>query len=71
MSARGVGLVYRGSLEELHGAVVVSMRDCGCGRCQYLASRGESGGRVAVEVRDSLGFRDKMHHARPESFVVE
>jgi len=69
VSARGAGLVYRGSLEDMHGARVVWMRDCKCRQCIFLAGLGRPLGRVWVGVVDAMGFPDEMHHARPESFV--
>lgn len=66
--APAVGWVYRGSLEALHGSVIVEVRPCRCSQCRFHASRGEPLGLLSVEVRDELGFRDKMHHARPGSF---
>lgn len=60
--SRGAGLVYRGSIEEMHGAVVVSMRDCQCRRCLF-----EPRGLVEVKVR-LRGLEDRMEHARRSSF---
>jgi hypothetical protein len=71
VSARGAGLVYRGSLEAMQGTVVVWMKDCKCLQCKYLTGQGRPLGRVWVEVVDAMGFPDEMHHARPESFVAE
>ena len=62
MNARGAGMVYRGSIEELRGAVVVWARDCQCSECAWRPQ-----GRLYAELRVG-GVTEKIHHARASSF---
>ncbi|QAY16208.1 hypothetical protein SEA_SONALI_96 [Arthrobacter phage Sonali] len=67
MSRRGEGLVYRGGLQEAHGAVVKWMEDCRCNRC--LASPvNPSGERLVRAVVDLEGWEEVLTCARPSSF---
>lgn len=67
---RGEGLVYRGGLQEAHGAVVKVMEDCRCSRC--LASPyTPAGERLVRAVVDLDGYEEVLTCARPSSFHLK
>lgn len=69
MSGVKPGMVYRGSLEEAHGAVVEKSRPCHCPRCDWRAFYHGERRRLEVEVMMPDGFPETLSCAGEGSFV--
>lgn len=71
---RGEGRIYRGSLVEFHGWVVVSMLDCDCASCAVMDPWSPDQ-RVMVRIARVMGAPasewETLCHARGESFTRE